>query len=126
VQIKDHTEAFKDLYLHFLFAMVVNCTCNVANSDFNTSCCAICRSLPGNKISGPIPDTFGNLSSLTSLDLEDNLLTGQIPASLGKLSKLTILLVAQITFLSFTWLIYRVNQQTLTHIASIFSNLTCL
>ncbi|KAJ4745883.1 BRI1-associated receptor kinase [Rhynchospora pubera] len=52
-------------------------------------------SLPGNKISGPIPDSFGNLSSLTSLDLEDNLLSGEIPASLGKLSKLAILILSQ-------------------------------
>ncbi|XP_072952864.1 LRR receptor kinase SERK2-like [Typha angustifolia] len=52
-------------------------------------------SLPGNKITGGIPEQFGNLSSLNNLDLENNLLTGQIPASLGNLSKLQILILSQ-------------------------------
>ncbi|KAM0838563.1 hypothetical protein ACQ4PT_060897 [Festuca glaucescens] len=52
-------------------------------------------SLPGNKITGGIPEQFGNLSSLTSLDLEDNLLVGVIPASLGHLTKLQLLILSQ-------------------------------
>ncbi|XP_020588408.1 probable LRR receptor-like serine/threonine-protein kinase At5g10290 isoform X2 [Phalaenopsis equestris] len=51
-------------------------------------------SLPGNNITGQIPEQFGNLSSLTSLILEKNLLSGNIPASLGKLSKLQILILS--------------------------------
>jgi len=47
--------------------------------------------LAGNNITGVIPEQFGNLSRLTSLDLEDNLLIGPIPASLGRLSKLQLL-----------------------------------
>ncbi|KAG0499374.1 hypothetical protein HPP92_004065 [Vanilla planifolia] len=50
-------------------------------------------SLPGNNITGEIPEQFGNLSSLTSLILENNLLSGKIPDSLGKLSKLQILIL---------------------------------
>ncbi|CAL9109253.1 unnamed protein product [Musa hybrid cultivar] len=52
-------------------------------------------SLPGNNITGGIPEQFGNLSSLTNLDLEINRLSGEIPASLGKLAKLQILILSQ-------------------------------
>ncbi|THU70328.1 hypothetical protein C4D60_Mb08t23840 [Musa balbisiana] len=52
-------------------------------------------SLPGNNITGGIPEQFGNLSSLTNLDLENNRLSGDIPASLGKLAKLQILILSQ-------------------------------
>ncbi|XP_042394547.1 LRR receptor kinase SERK2-like isoform X2 [Zingiber officinale] len=52
-------------------------------------------SLPGNNITGGIPEQFGGLSSLTNLDLENNHLSGEIPASLGKLSKLQILILSQ-------------------------------
>ncbi|KAG6490194.1 hypothetical protein ZIOFF_051479 [Zingiber officinale] len=52
-------------------------------------------SLPGNNITGGIPEQLGNLSSLTNLDLENNCLSGEIPASLGKLSKLQILILSQ-------------------------------
>lgn len=47
--------------------------------------------LKGNGITGGIPDDFGNLTSLTSLDLEDNQLSGLIPSTLGNLKKLQFL-----------------------------------
>ncbi|KAG1342350.1 putative LRR receptor kinase SERK2 [Cocos nucifera] len=53
------------------------------------------RSLQDNNITGQIPESFGNLSSLTSLDLENNRLSGEIPASLGRLTKLLILTLNQ-------------------------------
>ncbi|XP_020273294.1 probable LRR receptor-like serine/threonine-protein kinase At5g10290 isoform X2 [Asparagus officinalis] len=58
-------------------------------------CINLCRSLPGNKITGEIPKQFGNLSSLTSLILENNQLTGEIPSSLGNLTKLQILILSE-------------------------------
>jgi Leucine-rich repeat (LRR) protein len=47
-----------------------------------------CSSLPGNGITGEIPKEFGNLTSLTNLDLSNNSLTGEIPSSLSKLKML--------------------------------------
>ena len=52
-----------------------------------------CSSLQGNDITGEIPEEFGNLTSLTKLDLENNRLTGEIPVSLGSLTKLQFLYV---------------------------------
>jgi len=46
------------------------------------------RILDNNKITGGIPLEFGNLSSLTILNLGGNNLNGSIPDSLGQLSKL--------------------------------------
>ncbi|GMP26054.1 hypothetical protein CsSME_00002648 [Camellia sinensis var. sinensis] len=54
-----------------------------------------CSSLQGNSITGPIPIEFGNLTSLTMLDLENNRLTGEIPSSLGNLKKLQFLYLNQ-------------------------------
>ncbi|THG05449.1 hypothetical protein TEA_008151 [Camellia sinensis var. sinensis] len=45
--------------------------------------------LNGNKLSGPIPETLGRLTSLNTLSLEDNQLNGTLPQSLGHLSKLS-------------------------------------
>ncbi|CAK7344948.1 unnamed protein product [Dovyalis caffra] len=42
----------------------------------------------GNFLSGSIPPSLGNLSSLQSLYLADNMLSGQIPKELGNLSNL--------------------------------------
>lgn len=47
--------------------------------------------LKGNGITGEIPESIGNLSSLTSLDLEDNQLSGPIPSTLGNLKNIQFL-----------------------------------
>jgi hypothetical protein len=51
--------------------------------------------LIANRLTGAIPETLGQLSQLTRLDLSENFdLTGGIPASLGKLSKLQYLILS--------------------------------
>ncbi|KAL8233112.1 hypothetical protein R6Q57_002890 [Mikania cordata] len=44
-----------------------------------------------NRLNGSIPDTIGNLTSLTSLNLYDNRLNGAIPSVIGNLTHLTSL-----------------------------------
>ncbi|KAA8519597.1 hypothetical protein F0562_013958 [Nyssa sinensis] len=41
-----------------------------------------------NRLSGPIPKYLGDITSLTSLSLENNMFNGTVPAELGKLVKL--------------------------------------
>ncbi|KAL3353272.1 hypothetical protein AABB24_020989 [Solanum stoloniferum] len=45
-------------------------------------------SLLGNRISGPIPEELGDISTLEELNLENNLLEGPLPPNLGSLSRL--------------------------------------
>jgi len=45
-------------------------------------------SLIGAGLSGSLPASLGNLSSLTSVDLEQNFLTGALPSSVGSLAAL--------------------------------------
>ena len=52
-----------------------------------------CSSLQGNDITGEIPKAFGNLTSLTMLNLENNSLSGEIPSSLGNIKSLRFLYV---------------------------------
>ncbi|HTT94359.1 MAG TPA: leucine-rich repeat domain-containing protein [Solirubrobacterales bacterium] len=47
--------------------------------------------LDRNQLSGPVPASLGRLESLTELSLDYNRLTGEIPASLGDLTKLELL-----------------------------------
>ena len=49
------------------------------------------RILDGNNITGAIPQEFGNLSSLTTINLQKNNLNGSILDTLGRLLKLEIL-----------------------------------
>lgn len=48
-------------------------------------------SLSGNQLTGEIPDSIGNMSSLFVIDLSRNNLTGSIPSSIGKCSYLRVL-----------------------------------
>nr|XP_043618957.1 probable LRR receptor-like serine/threonine-protein kinase At1g53430 [Erigeron canadensis] len=45
-------------------------------------------SLLGNRISGPIPEVIGDISTLEELVIEDNLLGGPLPQSIGRLTRL--------------------------------------
>ncbi|THG22473.1 hypothetical protein TEA_002241 [Camellia sinensis var. sinensis] len=57
--------------------------------------CSSFSSLQGNDITGVIPKEFGNLTSLTMLELDNNRLTGEIPSSLGNLKNLQFLILNQ-------------------------------
>jgi hypothetical protein len=51
------------------------------------------RRLYENNLTGPIPPSFGNLTSLLELKLHRNSLSGSIPASLGNIKSLQFLYV---------------------------------
>ncbi|PNY00965.1 LRR receptor-like kinase resistance protein, partial [Trifolium pratense] len=51
--------------------------------------------LRSNKLNGMLPSTFGNLTSLTYLDLSFNVIEGGIPSSIGELCNLNILDLAR-------------------------------
>ncbi|KAF5748926.1 LRR receptor-like serine/threonine-protein kinase RPK2 [Tripterygium wilfordii] len=79
-----------------LNAMIVNVTNNKMSGQIPVDIGTMCRSLKlldasGNQISGPIPPSFGELISLTGLNLSWNPLQGHIPSSLGQLSGLKFL-----------------------------------
>ncbi|MQL95474.1 hypothetical protein Taro_028141 [Colocasia esculenta] len=62
------------------------------------SCGNMCRSLLGNRLSGPIPDAIGNISTLQSLVVENNMLQGSLPRSLGNLANLSRLFLSANNF----------------------------
>ena len=51
-------------------------------------------SLPSNRVTGVIPSSLGDLTSLTKLDLRGSEFTGSIPSTLGNLRNLTELLLS--------------------------------
>ena len=69
---------------------------NASHCDFRGVTCGnsnqvIALSLHDNQLSGSIPESLGQLTSLTELHLGYNQLTGSIPESLGQLTSLTVL-----------------------------------
>jgi len=49
--------------------------------------------LPGNNLYGEIPETFGNLQHLQTINLKDNKLRGEVPSAIKEFSRLNILLL---------------------------------
>ncbi|KAF5735600.1 hypothetical protein HS088_TW15G01109 [Tripterygium wilfordii] len=79
-----------------LYAMIVNVSNNIMSGQIPVDIGTMCRPLKlldasRNQISGPIPPSFGELLSLTGLNLSWNPLTGHIPTSLSQLSGLKFL-----------------------------------
>ncbi|KAL8252228.1 hypothetical protein R6Q59_035921, partial [Mikania micrantha] len=54
--------------------------------------------LGSNKFTGSLPNSFSNLSKVSTLDIGNNYLSGKIPNSLGELSNLRILLLGKNNF----------------------------
>ncbi|KAE9466192.1 hypothetical protein C3L33_01891, partial [Rhododendron williamsianum] len=77
-----------------------------------------CSVLQGNAITGEIPEEFGNLTSLTMMNLDNNHLTGEIPPSLGNLPKLKFLYVLLSAYLSQNNLTGTIPD-SLSHLASL-------
>ncbi|XP_074269797.1 putative LRR receptor-like serine/threonine-protein kinase At1g07650 isoform X2 [Silene latifolia] len=53
-----------------------------------------CRSVMINRLSGPIPEYLGNITTLTYLSIESNSFSGTVPAKLGKLVGLQSLILS--------------------------------
>ncbi|KAF5808155.1 putative non-specific serine/threonine protein kinase [Helianthus annuus] len=51
--------------------------------------------LGSNSFTGPIPDSFRNMTKVLTLDISNNYLSGEIPSFFGKLSNLIILLLRE-------------------------------
>ncbi|KFK35731.1 hypothetical protein AALP_AA4G029300 [Arabis alpina] len=57
-----------------------------------------CRSLLGNRLTGPIPKEIGNIETLTSLVLEANQLSGELPSELGTLPNIQQIILSSNNF----------------------------
>ncbi|KAE8716682.1 putative LRR receptor-like serine/threonine-protein kinase [Hibiscus syriacus] len=75
--------------------------------------------LSDNRLTGEIPSTFDQLLSLSVLDLSKNSLTGSIPSSIGTLSRLRILNLSSNSFIGelpeVIWLISGLNLLDISH-----------
>ncbi|KAK1421958.1 hypothetical protein QVD17_24754 [Tagetes erecta] len=76
-----------------LKALIVNVSKNALYGELPSNIGQICRTLTfldvsGNRISGPIPVSFGELGSLVAVNLSWNMLTGDIPISFNKIKDL--------------------------------------
>ncbi|KAH9779299.1 putative leucine-rich repeat receptor-like serine/threonine-protein kinase [Citrus sinensis] len=67
------------------FENAVTCNCSFSNG---TICHVVSISLLVNRLTGPIPRAFANISTLTSLAIEYNHFSGVLPPELGNLPRL--------------------------------------
>ncbi|XP_077226673.1 putative LRR receptor-like serine/threonine-protein kinase At1g53430 [Tasmannia lanceolata] len=90
VQLKRQnlTGVLPEEFANLTFLRVLDLTRNYLNGTIPASWGSLPLtdlSLVGNRISGPIPEELGNITTLTSLVIEDNELRGSLPPQLGNL-----------------------------------------
>eukprot|EP00850_Spirogloea_muscicola_P017620 SM000153S01609 [mRNA] locus=s153:192329:197990:+ [translate_table: standard] len=74
--------------------------------------------LPGQQLTGTMPSSLGNLTSLTTLHLYNNNLSGSIPPTLGNLAQLSLLNLDNNTLTgSIPTTLCQLSQLTLLHLA---------
>ncbi|KAH9723393.1 putative leucine-rich repeat receptor-like serine/threonine-protein kinase [Citrus sinensis] len=77
------------------FENAVTCNCSFSNG---TICHVVSISLLVNRLRGPIPRAFANISTLTSLAIEYNHFSGVLPPELGNLPRLERILLGSNNF----------------------------
>ncbi|KAH9779301.1 putative leucine-rich repeat receptor-like serine/threonine-protein kinase [Citrus sinensis] len=77
------------------FENAVTCNCSFSNG---TICHVVSISLLVNRLTGPIPRAFANISTLTSLAIEYNHFSGVLPPELGNLPRLERILLGSNNF----------------------------
>lgn len=81
-------------------------------------------SLPGNNLSGPLPDSIGAFPRLMVLDLSDNYLSGSLPPTLGCLSSMTYLMLSYNAYLTGPLPTSVANLPNIQHLEISSANLT--